>query len=88
MQKYCERSSAIAYRLMHVEFMFCFEVGFPIRVMKLLGVEILLVTNAAGGINRQYAVGDFMLIKDHISLPGLGGYSPLRGPNDDRLEAV
>ena len=52
--------------------------------MKLLGVKILLVTNAAGGINRQYNVGDFMLIKDHISFPGLGGFNPLRGPNDDR----
>nr|CAB3264417.1 purine nucleoside phosphorylase-like [Phallusia mammillata] len=57
-------------------------VGFPIRVMKLLGIEILIITNAAGGINDSFNVGDFMLIKDHISFPGLGGYTPLKGPND------
>ena len=52
--------------------------------MKLLGVETLIVTNAAGGINRTFSVGDFMIIKDHISFPGLGGYNPLRGHNDER----
>lgn len=64
------------------------QVGFPIRVMKLIGIEILIVTNAAGGINRSYSVGDFMVIKDHISLTGLAGYNPLRGPNDNRLVGV
>ena len=59
-----------------------FQVGFPVRVMKLLGVEILIATNAAGGINESYGIGDFMLIKDHISMVGMGGYTPLKGPND------
>ncbi|CAK8681569.1 purine nucleoside phosphorylase-like [Clavelina lepadiformis] len=58
-------------------------VGFPLRVMKLLGIEIVLITNAAGGINEKYSVGDFMLIKDHISFPGFGGFNTLRGHNDD-----
>lgn len=56
----------------------------PVRVMKLLGIEILIVTNAAGGLNPDFAAGDIMIIKDHISLPGLSGDSPLKGPNDDR----
>lgn len=50
----------------------------PVRVMKLLGVGALIVTNAAGGINRAYRNGDVMLIKDHIKLFGA---SPLRGAN-------
>lgn len=61
------------------------KVGFPIRVMKLLGVGGVIVTNAAGGMNSGFAVGDFMLLNDHIYLPGLMGYSPLVGPNDPRF---
>lgn len=57
---------------------------FPVRVMKLLGVENLIVTNAAGGVNPDFKIGDIMLIKDHISFLGLSGLSPLRGPNDER----
>lgn len=56
----------------------------PVRVMKLLGVKYLIVTNAAGGLNTNFRVGDIMIIKDHINLPGLAGESPLRGPNDER----
>ncbi len=58
------------------------DVVLPIRVMKLLGAETLVLTNAAGGINRSFKQGDFMLIRDHISsfVP-----SPLRGENIDAL---
>ncbi len=54
----------------------------PVRIMKLLGVETLIVTNAAGAVNTDYKVGDIMLINDHIKL---NGYSPMRGPNLDEL---
>ncbi|NXK19080.1 PNPH phosphorylase, partial [Arenaria interpres] len=60
-------------------------ITFPIRVFFLLGVESLIVTNAAGGLNPHFQVGDIMFIKDHISLFGLGGQNPLRGPNDERF---
>ncbi len=56
----------------------------PVRVMKLLGVKTLIVTNAAGGLNQNYKVGDIMIIKDHINLPSFGGNSPLNGKNDER----
>jgi purine-nucleoside phosphorylase len=56
------------------------EVTFNVRVFGLLGVRELIVTNAAGGLNPDFQVGDLMLIIDHISLPGLAGLSPLRGP--------
>ena len=52
------------------------QVTFPVRVLRLLGVQTLLVTNAAGGINTGYAVGDIMVISDHINL--MGG-NPLAG---------
>ncbi|KAM7538770.1 hypothetical protein Aperf_G00000052472 [Anoplocephala perfoliata] len=55
----------------------------PIRVMKLLGVETLIITNAAGALNLTYNAGDLMIIKDHINLPGLSGLNPLVGPNED-----
>ncbi|WP_091347991.1 purine-nucleoside phosphorylase [Anaerobranca gottschalkii] len=58
------------------------EVTFPVRVMKLLGVEKLLVTNAAGGVNKEFNVGQLMLITDHINLTGS---NPLIGPNLDEL---
>lgn len=57
----------------------------PVRVMKLLGVKVLIVTNAAGGINQDYNVGDFMIIKDQLNIPGFVGINPLRGPNDERF---
>jgi purine-nucleoside phosphorylase len=60
-------------------------IGFPIRVMVRLGVQVLIVTNAAGGVNPDFGPGDVMLIKDHISLMAMGGNNPLRGPNIDEF---
>ncbi|GCE20200.1 purine-nucleoside phosphorylase [Dictyobacter kobayashii] len=57
----------------------------PVRVMRLLGAETLLVSNAAGGVNPAYQPGHFMLLRDHIYMPGLAGASPLVGPHDERL---
>ncbi|CAG0946996.1 purine-nucleoside phosphorylase [Anaerolineae bacterium] len=61
------------------------EVTVPIRVMRALGVETLIVTNAAGGVNVNYRAGDLMLITDHINLVGMTGFNPLRGSNDEAL---
>jgi purine-nucleoside phosphorylase len=58
------------------------EVAFPIRVMKFLGIQILLLSNAAGGVNPGFKVGDLMIIHDHISF---AVRNPLLGKNDDRL---
>lgn len=49
-----------------------------------MGVKNLILTNAAGGINPKYKVGDVMIVKDHINLPGFSGINPLMGINDDR----
>ncbi|MBO8168246.1 MAG: purine-nucleoside phosphorylase [Thermoanaerobacteraceae bacterium] len=57
------------------------EVTYPVRVMRELGIETLIITNAAGGINPEFKAGDLMLIADHINLMGA---NPLRGPNVDR----
>lgn len=61
------------------------EIVFPVRVMRALGIHTLIVTNAAGGINRGFIPGDLMLIKDHLNFVGMAGNNPLRGYNDDRL---
>jgi purine-nucleoside phosphorylase len=58
------------------------EVTFPIRVMKYLGIEKLIVSNASGGVNSNYKVGSIVIIKDHINLIP---EHPLRGQNDSRL---
>lgn len=57
----------------------------PIRVMKLLGIKYLIVTNAAGGLNPKYRVGDLVLAKDHINVMGFAGNTPLQGPNEEQL---
>jgi purine-nucleoside phosphorylase len=61
------------------------QITFPVRVLKALGVQTLILTNAAGGLNLGYQAGDLMGITDHIFMPGLAGLNPLRGPNDQDL---
>jgi purine-nucleoside phosphorylase len=61
------------------------EVTFPVRVMQVLGIESLIVTNAAGGLNPAFQAGDVMLIADHINLVGMCGLNPLNGPNLDEF---
>jgi purine-nucleoside phosphorylase len=58
------------------------DVTFPVRVLKALGINTLLVSNAAGGINRKFRSGDLMVIDDHINFMGV---NPLIGPNDEAL---
>lgn len=57
------------------------QVVLPVRVLQRLGIEILIVTNAAGAVNPNFTPGDLMLITDHINLIGMVGLNPLRGPN-------
>lgn len=57
------------------------RIALPVRVMQRLGVEILIVTNAAGAVNPGFTAGELMLITDHLNLVGMAGQSPLRGPN-------
>ncbi len=59
------------------------QVTLPIRMMKVLGIHTVILTNAAGGINRSFSAGDVMLITDHVNLIGMAGQNPLRGANDD-----
>lgn len=61
------------------------EITLPIRVMQLLGVKALIVTNAAGGIRPGLKAGDLMAIVDHLNLVGMAGNNPLRGSNDEAL---
>jgi len=68
----------MAGRFHHYEGYSARDVAFPIRVMKLLGIELLLLSNAAGGMNHAFQVGDLMIINDHISLFAT---NPLLGPN-------
>lgn len=58
------------------------DIAFPVRVMKALGVKQLILTNAAGGVNTDFSVGDLMLIEDHINFMG---QNPLTGPNDEAV---
>lgn len=61
------------------------QVTFPVRVLHALGCDTLIVTNAAGGLRPDWAIGDLMRITDQIFFPGMAGFHPLRGENDDRL---
>jgi purine-nucleoside phosphorylase len=61
------------------------EIGLPIRTMRVLGAETLIVTNAAGGLNMTYRPGELMILRDHINLIGMAGLNPLRGPNLDEF---
>lgn len=83
----CGRLSTVPVVAMQGRF-HCYEghsaerATFPVRVMKSLGIELLIVSNAAGGLNPNFAVGDLMVIDDHINLLCR---NPLIGVNDDRL---
>jgi len=57
----------------------------PVYVMRCLGVKISIVTNAAGGLNPKYNVGDVIAVSDHLAIPMLAGKNPLIGPNDDEM---
>lgn len=57
------------------------QVTLPVRVMQRLGLELMIVTNAAGGVNPDFVPGDVMLITDHLNLMGMSGLNPLMGPN-------
>lgn len=61
------------------------RITLPVRVMQILGIHTLFVTNAAGGINPSFGPGDLMLITDHINLIGMVGLNPLHGPNLDEF---
>jgi purine-nucleoside phosphorylase len=61
------------------------QVVFPVRTMQVMGIEILVVTNAAGGLNPDFHAGDLMLISDHLNIIGMTGNNPLFGPNDPSL---
>lgn len=61
------------------------QITLPVRVMLRLGLEMMFVTNAAGGINPEFEPGDVMLITDNLNLMGMAGANPLMGPNIDEL---
>jgi purine-nucleoside phosphorylase len=61
------------------------QVVLPVRVLQRLGIEMLIVTNAAGAVNPNFSPGELMLITDHINLIGMAGLNPLRGPNIDEI---
>lgn len=61
------------------------QVVLPVRVMQVIGIDTLIVTNAAGGLNPAFQPGELMLITDHINLVGMMGNNPLFGPNDPTL---
>ncbi|MBP7962252.1 MAG: purine-nucleoside phosphorylase [Caldilineaceae bacterium] len=72
---------AMQGRFHHYEGYTLQQTTFPIRVMHLLGIKTVILTNAAGGLNPAFGVTDLMLIQDHLNLPGMMGLNPLIGPN-------
>jgi purine-nucleoside phosphorylase len=61
------------------------QVVFPVRVLQVMGIETLIVTNAAGGLDPEFHPGELMLITDHLNIMGMAGSNPLFGPNDPTL---
>ncbi|MBC7809583.1 MAG: purine-nucleoside phosphorylase [Burkholderiales bacterium] len=61
------------------------QITMPIRIMHLLGAHTVILSNAAGGLNPDFVVGDLMLMNDHINFVGMAGSNPLMGPNDERF---
>lgn len=61
------------------------QITLPVRVMIRLGLEMMVVTNAAGGVNPEFSPGDVMLITDNLNFLGMAGANPLMGPNIDEL---
>jgi purine-nucleoside phosphorylase len=61
------------------------QITLPVRVMQRLGIEMMIVTNAAGGVNPSFTPGDVMLITDNLNLIGMMGMNPLMGPNLDEI---
>ncbi|MDQ6670083.1 MAG: purine-nucleoside phosphorylase [Chloroflexota bacterium] len=61
------------------------EITLPVRVLHRLGAEVLIVTNAAGGLNEAFSAGDLMLLSDHLNVMGMAGQSPLVGPDEPEL---
>jgi len=61
------------------------EVAFPVRVLRRLGAEVLIVTNAAGGPNESFSTGDLMVLTAHLNMMGMAGQSPLVGPDEPEL---
>ena len=61
------------------------QITLPVRVMQRMGLEMMFVTNAAGGVNPDFVPGDVMLITDNLNLVGMTGSNPLMGPNIDEL---
>jgi purine-nucleoside phosphorylase len=61
------------------------DVTFPVRVMRQLGADVLIVTNAAGGLNEHFETGDLMVLTDHLNIMGMAGQSPLVGPDEPSL---
>ena len=61
------------------------QITFPVRTLHRLGAELLIITNAAGGLNPAFRAGDLMVLRDHINLPGLVGQNPLIGADEPEL---